>query len=458
MELWAREIAEVTGGQLVGPDLAVRGASIDSRELTDGQLFVPIIDERDGHDFVPAAIERGASAYLSSRPVGPPDVDVAAVVVADTAAALLALGRHARRRLAEAPGFTAVVGVTGSVGKTTTKDLLRAAVGERFAATASPRSFNNELGVPLTLLNAPDRTEVSIVEMGARGIGHIAMLCELAGPTVGVVTTVEMVHTEMFGDLAEVAAAKGELVEALPPDGAAVLNADNPLVAAMAARTSARVLRFGSPVGDDTSPVAAVDVWAEAVELDADLRPSFRLHSPWGPVDVHLGVRGAHNVPNALAAAAAALVVGSPLDDVAVGLERAEGSPWRMDLRTAPTGVRVLNDAYNAGPASMAAALRSLDALDAPRPVAVLGVMAELGAGSDAAHRAIGDLAEDLGIEVIAIDAPGYGPAAVHVTDIDAAHDRLRADGPISADLAVLVKGSRVAGLERLAERLLADA
>jgi UDP-N-acetylmuramoyl-tripeptide--D-alanyl-D-alanine ligase len=465
MELWAREIAEVTGGVLIGPDLAVRGAAIDSRELTDGQLFVPIIDERDGHDFVPAAVERGAAGYLSSRPVAGPDVDVAAVVVPDTAEALLALGRHARRRLGEVPGFAAVIGITGSVGKTTTKDLLRAAAGEWFPTTASLRSFNNELGVPLTLINAPERTQVSVVEMGARGAGHIAMLCELARPTVGVVTTVEMVHTEMFGDLADVAMAKGELIEALPSDGAAVLNADNPLVAAMAERTQARVLRFGagpsgpgpSSSGPPGSGSNGADLWAGAVSLDEDLRPSFELHSPWGAAHVHLGVRGAHNVVNALAAAAAALVVGVPLDAVAEGLSRVEMSPWRMDLRTTPSGARVLNDAYNAGPASMAAALHALDALDASTPVAVLGVMAELGTGSEDAHRVIGDLAEDLGIELIAVDAPGYGPAATHVLDIDAAHGLLVADGPMGADRAVLVKGSRVAGLERLAERLLGD-
>jgi UDP-N-acetylmuramoyl-tripeptide--D-alanyl-D-alanine ligase len=351
------------------------------------------------------------------------------------------------------PGFAAVVGITGSVGKTTTKDLLRAALGEAFPTAASVRSFNNELGVPLTLLNAPDRTEVTVVEMGARGVGHIGMLCDIALPTVGVVTTVEMVHTEMFGDLADVAEAKGELIEALPADGAAVLNADNPLVAAMADRTSARILRFAG-AGPDAGRVP-VDVWAEQVTIDADLRPIFRLHSPWGEIGVHLGVRGGHNVANALAAAAAALVVGVPLDAVAEGLGRVEMSPWRMDLQTTPTGVRVLNDAYNAGPASMAAALRSLDALDATHAVAVLGVMAELGSGSADAHRRVADLAEDLGVQVIAVAAPDYGPAADHVTDIDEARALLHAGGPLGPGHAVLVKGSRVAGLERLAALLL---
>lgn len=463
MEMWAREIAEVTGGRLIGPDLAVRGAAIDSRELTDGQLFVPVIDERDGHDFIDAAIGRGASAFLTSRSVAGPNVDVAAVEVADTGAALIALGRHARGRIGSAPGFAAVVGITGSVGKTTTKDLLRAALHESVPTAASIRSFNNELGVPLTLINAPDRTQVAVVEMGARGAGHIAMLCDIAEPTVGIVTTVEMVHTEMFGELADVARAKGELIEALPSDGAAVLNADNPLVVAMAERTTARVLRFSGAAGwtSPTSPMSTagateVDLWAEQVTIDADLRPRFRLHSPWGTADVHLGVRGAHNVANALAAAAGALVVDVPLAAVAEGLSRVEMSPWRMDLQVAPSGARVLNDAYNAGPASMAAALRSLDALDAAHPVAVLGLMAELGEGGASAHRQIADLAEDLGVQVIAVAAPDYGPAAGHVPDIDAAHAVLVADGPLGPDHVVLVKGSRVAGLERLAALLLA--
>jgi UDP-N-acetylmuramoyl-tripeptide--D-alanyl-D-alanine ligase len=223
----------------------------------------------------------------------------------------------------------------------------------------------------------------------------------------------------------------------------------------MAERTDARVLRFSTDPSSSTVPAAGVDLWSEGVALDGELRPTFRLHTPWGDADVHLGVRGAHNVANALAAAAAALVVGAPLEAVAEGLSRVEMSPWRMDLQVAPSGLRVLNDAYNAGPASMAAALRSLDALDATHPVAVLGVMAELGPDSASAHRQVADLAEDLAVELIAVAAPDYGPGARHVPDIDAARALLLDDGPLGADHVVLVKGSRVAGLEQLATRLL---
>lgn len=437
MRFLASEVANAVAGTLVGPDTLVDGAAIDSRELVGGQLFVPIIGARDGHDFIAAALERGAAAYLTSRPPGEgATAGVPAIVVDDTAAALTAWGVAARSRL-RAP----VVGITGSVGKTTTKDLLTAVLAHRYRTHASLRSFNNELGVPLTLLNAPDDTEATVVEMGARGHGHIAELCEVARPTIGVVTTVELVHTEMFGDLEAVAEAKGELVEALPADGVAVLNADNPFVAGMAARTSARVVTIG----------VKGEVRATGVEVDGDLRTRFELCSPWGSAEVVLGVRGAHNVHNALAAAAVGLACGVEVAAVAEGLGQAEGSPWRMDLRRAASGLYVLNDAYNAGPASMEAALHALARLDAQRRIAVLGPMAELGDHQEAAHRRVAEVAANLGIEVLAVGTDDYGVPSV--PDVDAAFERL-GSGSLGEGDAVLVKGSRVAGLERLAHRL----
>ena len=441
-------MAAAIGGRLVGPDVTVDGASIDSRDLAPGSLFVPIVDARDGHDFIPGAVERGAAAVLTSRPAH--GLDVTAIEVDDTAAALLALGRWARGRLDSEPAVRAVVGITGSVGKTTTKDLVAATCATTWRTTASPRSFNNELGVPLTLLNAPDGTEVAVVEMGARGRGHIALLCELARPTIGVVTAVEKVHTEMFGSLEEVAVAKGELIEALPADGTAVLDGDKPLVSSMGERTSGRVLRFSVA----ESPAAGIDLWSTAVELDDELHPSFRLHSPWGETDVRLAVRGRHNVGNALAAAGAALVTGVDLAAVVAGLGTAVVSPWRMALGVAPSGARILNDAYNAGPASTQAAVRALADLGAARPVAVLGVMAELGADGPAAHQAVADLAAELGVRVIAVDAVDYGSDVTHVAGIDEVMADLVAGG-LGPDVAVLIKGSRVAGLERLAAALL---
>jgi UDP-N-acetylmuramoyl-tripeptide--D-alanyl-D-alanine ligase len=426
----AGEVAAAVGGELVGPDLEVAGAAVDSRSLVGGELFVPVVAERDGHDFVPAALAAGAAAYLTARP----PVGGTAVRVADTAAALLDLGREARRRLPDR-----VVGVTGSVGKTTVKDLLAGALAARFRTAASERSFNNELGVPLTLLGAPDGCEAAVVEMGARGPGHIRLLCSVARPTVGLVTVVAAAHTEMFGTVEGVAVAKRELVEDLPASGTAVLNAEDARVAAMAGHTPARVLRYG----------AGGDVVAEDVRYDDELRPSFRLRSPWGDADVRLPVRGAHQVANGLGAAAAALACGVDPETVAAGLAASTASPSRMDLRRARSGALVLDDAYNANPTSVGAALRALAALPAGRRVAVLGHMAELGATSAADHRAVAALAASLGIRVVAVAEAAYGVEAA--PDIDAA---LQALGPLGEGDAVLVKASRVAGLERLAAAL----
>jgi UDP-N-acetylmuramoyl-tripeptide--D-alanyl-D-alanine ligase len=433
MRLQASELARAVDGSLVGPDAQIDGATIDSRQSAGGRLFVPVRARRDGHDFIEDALAAGAAAYLTAAPPR----GGTAIVVDDTMAALTSAGGAARDRLPDI-----VVGITGSVGKTSTKDLLAAVLSRRWRTAASARSFNNELGVPLTLLNAPDDSEAVVVEMGARGVGHVAALCAVARPTIAVVTTVGKAHTEQFGTLEQVAQSKGELVESLPADGVAVLNAEVELVAAMAARAPGMVLTFGTASGD---------VRAGGVTLDAELRPRFRLLSPWGEADVRLGVRGEHQVANALAAAAAALACGMGPEEVVVGLESAELSPWRMELARTPEGALVLNDAYNANPVSTAAALRSLARLDAVRRTAVLGVMAELGPDGPEEHRRIGALAAGLGIRLVAVAAPDYG--SEQVDDVDAA---VAALGPLGEGDAVLVKGSRTAGLERLAERLLA--
>ncbi len=432
MKLQASEMARAVQGSMVGPDAEVDGATIDSREAVGGRLFVPVRARRDGHDFIADALAAGAAAYLTSAPPR----GGTAIVVDDTVAALGAAGAAARHLLPDR-----VVGITGSVGKTSTKDLLAAALARRWRTAASARSFNNELGVPLTLLNAPSDSEAVVVEMGARGEGHVAALCAVARPTVGVVTTVGKAHTEQFGTVERVARSKSELVRSLPADGVAVLNAEVELVAAMAAVAPGMVLTFG---------LAAGDVRAAGVRLDPELRGRFRLLSPWGEADVVLGVRGEHQVANALAAAAAALACGMVPEEVAEGLATAELSPWRMELARSPEGALVLNDSYNANPVSTAAALRSLARLDVPRRTAVLGIMAELGPGAPEEHRHIGALAADLGIRVIAVAAPDYG--GEQVDDTDAA---LAALGALGEGDAVLVKGSRAAGLESLAGRLL---
>ncbi len=433
MRIDASSLAAALHGELVGPDVVLDGLSIDSRSVADGQLFAAVQGERDGHDFAAAALAGGAGAVLVERVVEPGP----SIVVESVATALPALAGFVRDRMPDR-----VIGVTGSVGKTTTKDLLASVLGQHFVTAASERSFNNELGVPLTLANAPDDVEAVVVEMGARGAGHITTLCDMARPTVGVVTTVEGVHTEVMGDLEQIARTKGELIEALPSDGLAVLNAEVALVAAMAARSAAPVLRFGE----------GGDVRASGVEVDAELRPSFRLESPWGSAQVRLGIRGVHNVANALAAATAALGLGVPLERVVAGLESSGSSPWRMDLQRASSGLLVLNDAYNAGPASMAAALRSLVSLPVTRRVAVVGVMAELGDTAPAEHARIASLAESLEVHLVPVATELYGVAPV--PDTDEVLATLGGLGLGDGDV-VLVKGSRVAGLEVVAEALL---
>lgn len=431
VRLQASRVAEVTGGALHGHDVEIDGVSVDSRTTAPGNLFVALRAERDGHDFTADALDAGAAALLVDRPVDAPS----AVVVPDTTAALLALGTHARSRLGDR-----VVGITGSVGKTSTKDLVAGVLARSHPTWASARSYNNEIGVPLTLLGAPDGTVSTVVEMGMRGFGHIDALCAVARPTMGVVTSVAMVHTELVGDLDGVARAKRELVEALPASGHAVLNAADARVAAMAAHTDARVVWFGQDG----------HVSAERVELDEDLRPHFHLVSDWGSVDVSVAARGIHQVSNALAAAAVGLVWDVPLEAVAEGLATAALSPWRMELTRTPAGAVVINDAYNAGPTSMEAALRSLAALPAHRHVAVLGHMAELGPDGPAEHRRIGEVATALGIRVVAVAEPAYGVGDL-VDDADAA---IAALSPLADGDAVLVKASRAAGLEVVAEAL----
>jgi UDP-N-acetylmuramoyl-tripeptide--D-alanyl-D-alanine ligase len=429
------------GSPLSSEQQVLTGVSIDSRSINAGDLFVAIRGERDGHVFIDAAVRGGAAGLLINRSALP-DVkrSVPVVAVVDTADALLHLGEAARSRL-DVP----VVGVTGSVGKTSTKDMAAAALASRYVTVSSEKSFNNELGVPLTLANAPESAEVAVIEMGSRGPGHIAKLCRVARPTIGVVTAVAAAHTEAFGGLDQIAEAKAELVQAIPGEGTVVLNADDYRVLAMSKRTTAEVFSYSAL----SPPSDGADIVAEAVVLDEHLRSSFSVHTPWGSGRVRLEARGAHQVGNALAALAVALRCGVDLDAATAALRGAGLSPWRMELTRTPVGAFVLNDAYNANPASMAAALQALADIEASRRVAVLGLMAELGDRSESEHLAVAGLAARLGIELIpfATEAYGVGPAA----NIDEALNRL---GPLRPGDAVLVKASRVAGLERLAARL----
>src|ERR671930_1868973 len=419
------ELTAHLGGELVGPDLSIEGASIDSRTIRPGQLYAPIVAERDGHAFIPAALEAGAAAYLTAQePLGG-----AAIRVRDTAAALLSLGALARGRVGGA------IGITGSMGKTTTKDLLAGCLASTFRTAASERSFNNELGLPLTLLNAQDAERWVVIEMGVRRVGDIERLAEVASPDVGVVTSVAMAHLAYLGDLDGVARAKGELVAALPASGLAVLNFDDPRVRDMASLSACPVL--GYAIGADA------DVRADDVTLDRDLRARFRLSSPWGQTEVRLALHGVHQVANALAAATVALWGGVPIEAVAAALAVRQGSPWRMEGHHVPGGPVLVVDCFNAIPASAEAAVRSLAALPGERKLALLGRMAELGDQSESEHRRIARVAQELGIAVVGYETGLYDEA--YVTGVDEAVALLRTMGPGDA---VLVKGSRVARLE----------
>ena len=452
------EIATVTNGRLAGArgDEVVTAVEFDSRAIRAGGLFLALPGEHvDGHDFAAAAADRGAAGVLAARPVDAPAVVVPPAPRADGtylgdtdpdgsgAAVLAALARLATHVVGRLPDL-AVVGVTGSSGKTSTKDLLAAVLAPLGPTVAPPESFNNELGLPWTALRADADTRHLVLEMSARGPGHIAALAATVPPRIGVVLNVGSAHLGEFGSVEGIAQAKGELVEALPADGVAVLNADDPRVAAMARRTAARVVTFGR----------GAEVRADAVTLDAG-RARFRLGTPAGSAPVALRLVGAHHIGNALAAAAVAIELGGTPEGVAAALSAVvPASRWRMEVTDRADGVTVVNDAYNANPDSMAAALRALRALgDSRRTWAVLGPMRELGGDEAAAHAGVATLARELGIdELVAVDSPAYG-ARREVPDVDEAIALLHAE--LAPGDVVLVKASRAAGLERIAADLL---
>ena len=451
------EIARITGGRpdAVGDPAAVVSGPvvIDSRRAGPGGLFAAVAGERaDGHDFAGAAVAAGAVAVLATRPTGVPSL-----IVDDVPAALARLATAVVGRL---PGVT-IAGITGSSGKTSTKDLTAELV-ERLGPTVAPEgSYNNEFGFPLTVLRAGQDTRYMVLELAARDTGHIASLCQIAPPRIGAVLNVGHAHTGWFGGIENVARAKGELPEALPADGVAVLNADDPRVAAMAGRTAARVVTFG---------LGNADVSAADVRLDDLGRPTFTLVTAAGSAPVRMALHGAHNVPNALAAAAIAAEMGLGLAEIAGALSSATArSRWRMEVARSARGVTVINDAYNANPESVRAALDALHHMArGRRAFAVLGHMAELGQEARASHEEVGAVAAGTGLAgliVVGTEAEpilagarahrGWHGEAIGVPDgagaVAALRDRLDA-GDV-----VLVKASRAAALERVAAELLAQ-
>ena len=430
---------------------------IDSRAARPGSLFAALPGRRaDGHDFAPAARAAGAVAVLASRPTGGP-----ALIVADVPAAMARLARAVVDRL---PGLS-IAGITGSVGKTTTKDLAAQLI-ERLGPTVAPYgSFNNEIGHPLTVLRVTQDTRYLVLELSARGAGHIAAQCEIAPPAFGVVLCVGHAHAGEFGGLAEVARAKGELPAALPAQGVALLNADDPNVRAMAGRTVARVVTFGGS--------AQATVRAAGVRLDDRGRPEFTLTVPEGSAPVRLRLFGEHNVVNALAAAALARELGLGVAAIADGLSAATArSRWRMEVTRRPDGVTVINDAYNANPEAMAAAIAAMAAMAeraGRQAYAVLGPMYELGSESRALHEEVGGLAAQAGVAGLIVVGEDASPILtgakaerswrgelLGVPDVSGAVEALGTF--LKPGDVVLVKASRSAGLERVALALTGEA
>lgn len=459
MEL--RGVAEAVNGELFGLgdleicDLKIRGAVADSGAVKPGDLFVAIPGERvDGHDYAAAAMAAGAVAVLAQRPVDAPHV-----LVPDTVLALGALARSVLSHLADVD----VVAVTGSSGKTTTKDLMASVFSERGDVVAPVGSFNTEVGMPLTVLRADSSTRTLVLEMGSRGIGHVAYLCQIAVPRVSVVLNIGSAHVGEFGGRDKIAQAKSEIVTALPPGGTAVLNADDRLVSTMPVPSGANRLTFGEGADAD---VRIVDL-----TLDELARPSFTLSHQGREAAVSLNLSGEHNAHNAAAVAAAALSLGMDLAVIADALSRATArSKWRMEVTPSASGVIVINDAYNANPESVRAALKSLVEMSRARSArswAILGEMKELGSETLEAHDSVGRLAVRL--DVSRLVAVGAGARTIHlgasqegswsdesvwVPDAEAASALLAKE--VRAGDVVLVKASRAVGLEAVAQDLLA--
>lgn len=447
------ELASVVSGTLhhvpEPHQVMASGVAIDSRKVTAGDIFLALVGENtDGHEYAEMALQAGAVVVIGTREVAGP-----CLVVADPVRALGQIAHHHHRQLTNLTTF----GITGSSGKTTTKDLLAQVLAQAGTVVAPQGSFNNELGMPLTVLTATEDTDFLVLEMGARGIGHIAYLCQIAQPNISLVLNVGSAHLGEFGGQQQIAIAKSELVQSLASTGIAVLNADDPLVRQMAEVTKAQVSYFGEALD--------ADVQVTEITLDNQARASFVLNHQGQRQPVTLQIAGEHQVANAAAVATAAIAAGMPLAAVAQALSQAHiQSQWRMEITETAKGVTIINDAYNANPESMRAALKALVAYGdrSQRTWAVLGEMRELGEESLELHDAIGRLAVRL--DVNRLIAVGDGARAIHmgaahegswgnesawVPSVTAAIDILTAE--LQPGDVVLVKASRAAGLERVA-------
>lgn len=457
-----QEIREATGGQVLAGASGAMVVSIctDSRKLEKGDLFIPLKGANfDGHDFIDAVMSRGAGGFITERvdrtvSRWTDDRHSLVLKVDDTGSAFADIAQLVRDK-----SLARVVGITGSTGKTSTKDMLAAIAGQSFKTVSSIANHNNEVGVPLTLTKAQQETEIMIVEMAMRGAGQISDLARVARPDIGVVTNVGLTHAELVGSEERIARAKGELIEALPVSGHAVLNHDDKWTELLRTQTKARVLTFGLDPAADFSMADAT--------YDEEARATWRLikRGRPGPM-ITLGVPGRHNISNALAAVAVASILGIPEHDVIAALQTVKLSGMRLSFIKSPAGFSVINDAYNANPASMASALETLDRIETRgRRAAVLGEMAELGPYSEQAHEELGKLAAESGLSLLvtvgerarsiyaaAIENGFPAPAAAEFGSAAEAADWI--GSRLEPGDTVLIKGSRVARLEDVAERL----
>ena len=468
-------LGNTSGVDSEGNDLEsdTENLSIDSRKIKQGEIFIPIKTEaRDGHDFIGDAINKGASIFFASTKFAStefpstkfPQVSeivqeatnatnkartVTAILVEDPQQAFTFIAKHIRQdrlTIDKEQGRAKVIAITGSSGKTSTKDLTKAALSSTLKVHASLNSENNHLGVPLTLCNTPKGTQAIVLEVGTSNVGEIATLSEILKPDIGVVTSLGIAHIKGFKDFATIEKEKGDLLEHLPKSGHAILNANEGGSLSLANRTQANILSFGIEDESETSKIKA-DILGTNISLDENLNATFQVKSPFGKAEVKLNVAGKINVKNALAALAVAGVLGIDLADASQALSKASLSLLRMEIKTRPDGLLILNDTYNANPMSMKAALLELDLLSKNKKIknkyAVLGTMHELGEMHDVAHKEVLDFAHELKIEVVAFDEPAYG---VEFVDEQRLTEFLTGLG--EGDV-VLFKASRSVGLEK---------
>lgn len=438
MLITASEVASVAHGTVVGLDCEASGMAFDSRTLRHGQAFVALVGEADGHDYLRDAVTAGAPFAIVQR--GKSIDAMTCVEVDDCDAAVTAIGRHCRDRLA-ATLDGRVIGITGSVGKTSTKDLVLAVLRSRYTNAHGPeKSLNNDIGVPVTIVNAPDACDALVLEMGMRGLGEIARLCDVGQPQIGVITEVGDAHSERVGGIEGVIRAKAELLLALPPSGVAIVNSDSVNAMKTVHSIAAPVMTFGS------SETAFVR-W-EIVSSDERGCCTVRFSSGGQSAVGVVPLPGIHMASNAASAVAVGITCGIGIAQCVEALSHVQSASQRMQWVVGRNGIRILDDSYNANPLSVAAALRTVAEMPGSQRYAVLGIMAEV-LHSDVAHRQIGELCRQLGIELLALETNLYGTDALSVTDVASTL------GGLDSNAIVLVKGSRVAATERVVQALM---